>query len=594
VNQFHSSDAVPPSPSLERRIDGACDRFEAAWRAGQRPRIEEFLGDASEPGRACLLYELLALEAEYRRLGGEQPAPEEYGPRFPGHTALVAAALAGPAPGPTATDAARTTPESPRVGDDGAAGRGAGGLASVPGYEVLEELGRGGMGVVYEARQTRLNRLVAVKMIRADAVAGKEARARFLSEARAVARLQHPNIVQVFEVGEAEDQPFFSMEFVEGGSLSRRLSHSPLAAGEAARLVEVLARAMHYAHERGVVHRDLKPANVLLTADGTPKVTDFGLAKQLDQESGQTQTGAMVGTPSYMAPEQAEGRVKDVGPLSDVYALGAILYECLTGRPPFRAATIPQTLRQVVEVEPVAPRDLNPAVPRDLETVCLKCLHKEPSRRYASGADLAEDLRRFQAREPITARPVGPAERLGRWCRRNPAVAGTALALAVTLTVGVVLITLSRNDAWRLAEEKARLADAATLASEANERLAEEKGRLASEESEQRKRVQRQFAWTHFEQSHARCVQEDASRGLPALVLSLRHAVEAEAPDLEEAVRAQLGGWSRGAHPLKHILRHGPAGVIAAFSPDGQTVLTTGGHRYDGKVRLWEGLTPHR
>src|SRR5262245_14685053 len=277
--------------------------------------------------------------------------------------------------------------------------------AAIPGYELLEELGRGGMGVVYKARQTRLGRTVALKMTLAGGHARPEDLSRFKAEAEAIARLQHPHIVQVYEVGEHDGLPFFCLEFCPGGSLDRKLNGTPLPPGQATALVEVLARAMQAAHEKGVVHRDLKPANVLLAEDGSPKISDFGLAKRLDAV-GQTHSGAVMGTPSYMAPEQAAGRVRDIGPLADVWALGAILYECLTGRPPFRAATTVDTLVQVVHDDPVPPGRLAPKLPRDLQTICLKCLQKEPHRRYGSAAELAEDLRRFQAGEPILARPV--------------------------------------------------------------------------------------------------------------------------------------------------------------------------------------------
>jgi serine/threonine-protein kinase len=310
----------------------------------------------------------------------------------------------------------------------------------VPGYEILGELGRGGMGVVYQARQTKLNRVVALKMILAGAHAGEGDRRRFLAEAEAVARLQHPNVVQIHEVTEHNGLPCFSLEFCPGGSLAARLAGTPLPPAEAARLVEGLARAVQAAHEAGIVHRDLKPANVLLTADGTPKITDFGLAKQLDQ-AGRTGSGAVVGTPSYMAPEQAAGKGKEVGPAADVWALGAILYECLTGRPPFRAATLAETLLQVLSEEPVPPGRLLPKLPRDLETICLKCLQKEQRKRYATADALAEDLRRFQAGEPIRARPVGRLERGWKWARRNPAVAGLAAAVGAALLLVVVALS---------------------------------------------------------------------------------------------------------------------------------------------------------
>jgi tRNA A-37 threonylcarbamoyl transferase component Bud32 len=311
----------------------------------------------------------------------------------------------------------------------------------VAGYEILGVLGRGGMGVVYRARQTKVNRLVALKMILAGGHAGDDERRRFLTEAEAVARLQQPNIVQIHEVGEADGQPFFTLEYLPGGSLAARLSGTPLPPKEAARVVEQLARGIHYAHGKGIVHRDLKPANVLLTEDGTPKVTDFGLAKRVEVGSGLTVTGAILGTPEYMAPEQAGGGGKRVGPAADVYALGAILYECLTGRPPFRAATALDTILQVVSQEPASVRQLQPGVPADLETICHRCLQKEPGKRYARAEDLAEDLRRLQAGEPIRARPVGSAERAWRWCRRNPMVAGLLTAVAATLLLGTGVAT---------------------------------------------------------------------------------------------------------------------------------------------------------
>jgi serine/threonine protein kinase len=295
----------------------------------------------------------------------------------------------------------------------------AAGCPAVPGYEILRELGRGGMGVVYQARHQKLNRLVALKMILAGSHAGAADLARFQAEAEAIARLRHPNIVQVYEVGERDGTPFFSLEFCGGGSLERKLAGTPLPAREAATLVEALARAMQAAHEQHVIHRDLKPANVLLDESGTPKITDFGLAKKLD-EAGQTQSGAVLGTPSYMAPEQAGGKSGAVGPVTDVYALGAVLYECLAGRPPFRAATALDTILQVVSDEAVPPSRLQPKVPRDLETICLKCLQKNPRKRYATARALADDLRRFLGGEPITARPVGRFERVLKWARRRP------------------------------------------------------------------------------------------------------------------------------------------------------------------------------
>jgi hypothetical protein len=284
---------------------------------------------------------------------------------------------------------------------------------AVPGYEILAELVRGGMGVVYQARQLGLGRVVALKMILSGAHAGQADLLRFLHEAEAVAQLQHPNIVQLHEAGQQNGLPYFTLEYVAGGSLAQRLGGTPLPPHEAARLVEPLARAMHGAHQKGIVHRDLKPANVLMTEDGTPKITDFGLAKRVEVGGGLTATGAVMGTPSYMAPEQASGK-KDIGPAADVYGLGAILYECLTGRPPFTGPTPLDTVLCVLEWQPAPPRLLNPKVDRDLETVCLKCLEKDPRKRYASAEALADDLRRYLNGESITARSFNVLDRLAR------------------------------------------------------------------------------------------------------------------------------------------------------------------------------------
>jgi tetratricopeptide (TPR) repeat protein len=328
---------------------------------------------------------------------------------------------------------------------------------TVAGYEIVEQLGRGGMGVVFQARQVSLDRLVALKMILAGAHAGPEELARFRAEADAVARLQHPNIVQIYEIGQYQGGPYFALEFVDGGSLAQKVAGEPFRA--AAQLVERLARAVHYAHQRGIVHRDLKPANVLLArsqhrdaiplrcgseeADRyEPKITDFGLAKRLEGDSSQTRTGAVIGTPSYMAPEQAVGRSKDVGPAADVWALGAMLYEMLTGRPPFRAETPMETLLQVQSEDPVPPARLQRKVPRDLETICLKCLQKEPHKRYASADELAQDLSRLLADEPILARPVSGWERAWKLARRHPAAA-SLVGVGVLGLLAVILGSLA-------------------------------------------------------------------------------------------------------------------------------------------------------
>ena len=305
-------------------------------------------------------------------------------------------------------------------------------LPQVSGYEIEAVLGRGGMGIVFRARHLRLNRLVALKMLLGGTYAGPHERARFQREAEAVAGLRHENVVRVYDVGDHEGRPYFTMELVEGGSLAQKLAGAPQPAREAARMVATVAGAVGAAHQGGVVHRDLKPANVLLTADGTAKVSDFGLARRLEGGTALTQSGVVMGTPSYMAPEQARGQAQASGPAVDVYALGAILYELLTGRPPFRGETAAATLQEVITRDPVPPSRLNARVPRDLETICLKCLEKDPRRRYSSAQALADDLRRCLAGEPIVARPVGAAERawIGRPSPKRLRSSASAQALA--------------------------------------------------------------------------------------------------------------------------------------------------------------------
>jgi tetratricopeptide (TPR) repeat protein len=326
----------------------------------------------------------------------------------------------------------------------------------IAGYEILSELGRGGMGVVYHARQASLGREVALKIILAGAHAGRDERARFRVEAETAARLKHPHIVPIYEIGEQGQLPYLALEFVEGGSLAQAIAARPLAPEQAAVMVETLARAMNYVHERGVVHRDLKPANVLLTADGIPKITDFGLAKWLDGPSGHaTQTGAVLGTPSYMAPEQAQGQSTLIGPATDVYALGAMLYEMVTGRPPFHAATSQETVQQLLTEEPLPPSRLQPRIPRDLETICLKCLQKLPARRYADAGALADDLRLFMDKKPIRARPTPSWERAAKWARRRPAVALLA-GVSVAAVLAIAIMGLAYNARLQRERDTAR------------------------------------------------------------------------------------------------------------------------------------------
>jgi serine/threonine protein kinase len=350
-------------------------------------------------------------------------------------------------------------------------------IPAVPGYEILGELGRGGMGVVFKARQVSLNRLVALKMIHAGELSDPDTLTRFRTEAEAVARLQHPNIVQIYEVGEADGRPYFSLEYVGGGNLAQRAAGEPQAPADAAALVEELARAVHYAHAQGVIHRDLKPGNILLAAgsrqqaagseaeDLSPlpsaaccllpaKIADFGLAKYpagTGRPDSPSRRGLIVGTPQYMAPE-AGTTPEAVGPAADVYSLGAILYEMLTGRPPFRGGSAIDTLLQIRLLEPIPPRVWQPKTPRDLETIALKCLAKEPGLRYLSARELAEDLRRFRGGVPIRARPASLPERAWKATRRHPVVASAGLAIAATAMLGCASL------AWRWRAAEAALA----------------------------------------------------------------------------------------------------------------------------------------
>jgi serine/threonine-protein kinase len=370
-------------------------------------------------------------------------------------------------------------------------------LPRIPGYEILSVLGRGGVGIVYKARDLRLNRLVALKMLLAGAYAGPAERERFLREAEAVAAVRHANIVQVHGAGDHDGWPYFTMEYVEGGSLAQKLLGTPQPARRAAALLSPLAEAVEVAHRGGIVHRDLKPANILLAPPtdeslpagrrpswGTPKIADFGLARHFDFDGGPalTLSGTRVGTPSYMAPEQALGKAGTIGPAADVYALGAVLYEMLTGRPPFRGETAAETERQVLADEPVPPARLNPKVPRDLETICLKCLHKDPGRRYATAAALAEDLQRFQRGEPVAARRAGVLERAGKWVRRHPSLSGM-LAASLTLVAALVGggLWLVAQQAHRREAVEADLRELAGL--QANARWAEARAVLERAEA---------------------------------------------------------------------------------------------------------------
>jgi serine/threonine protein kinase len=408
------------------------------WRAGQRVPAETYL--AKYPVIQTddeATFELIYGEFLLREERGEPPSADEMRWRFPRyadrlrrqvdlHEVLnTAPEDDGARPADTRRDG--ETDEAPEVE----------GAVVVPGFRILGELGRGGMGAVYKARQIALKRFVAIKVLRTDAYADAGAAARFQAEAEAAARFQHPNIVQVYEVGEHDGMGYLVLEYAAGGGLDRRLAESLQDPRESARLIATLARAIHFAHERGIIHRDLKPANVLLSENGVPKIADFGLAKLLEREEALTSHGEILGTPSYMAPEQVRGLTDQISPATDVYSLGAILYETLTGRPPFKGTTPLSTLEQVSSQEPLSPGKIQRNVPRDLETICLKCLEKEPARRYPTASELAEDLDRFLQGRPILARPTPTWDRMAKWARRRP---GSAAAVAGLFTLSFLLL----------------------------------------------------------------------------------------------------------------------------------------------------------
>ncbi len=411
-------------------------------------RVEAFLVDTEAEGD---LEPLILAEMESRVRQGEDLDEREFQRRFPelgeAVSALLEEATANHNP---SREAPARNPET--LGD----------------YQLIEVLGKGGMGIVYKAKQRKLNRVVALKTILAGHLANKDQIDRFRLEAEASARLDHPGIVPVFEIGEENEVVFFSMGFIDGESLAQRLRANTLAPRDAALVVKQLAEAVAYAHQANVVHRDLKPGNVLLDESGQPKITDFGLAKLVDRDDGMTVTGAVVGTPSYMSPEQAKGDAESVGPLSDVYSLGAILYASLCGHPPFRGPSTMATLRMVAMDRPTSLRQLQPDIPVDLETICHKCLEKDPKVRYASGTELAEELQRFLDNRPIRAQPISTWKRFYSWCRRNPGISLSLTGLLVTLIVGVLVSSHFAIKAYDRAVE----AEASTVAAKQQTRVA--------------------------------------------------------------------------------------------------------------------------
>lgn len=436
-------------------------------------------------------------------------------------------------------------------------------------YEIFGEIARGGMGVVYRARQLGVNRMVALKMTLGAQFASTADRQRFLAEAQAAGKLVHPHIVPIYDVGDHDGQPYFSMGLIQGESLRDRLASGPLPPLEAARLLRIIAEAVHYAHTRGVIHRDLKPANVLVDRDGQPYITDFGLAKQTATDSGLTNTGQILGTPSFMPPEQAAGTSGAIGPHSDVYSLGATFYCLLTGRPPFQSAEVVDTLMQVLQDEPVPPRSLNANIPADLETICLKAMAKEASRRYASAADLAADLGRFEAGLPILARPTSVREKAWRWCRRNP-----ALALAYGAATALLLATVVISAAFGFFQK--RVAD----------ELAQRERQTFASLAESR----RLTTVLALNEGRSLCERGDVAQGLHLFTQALESALPS-APNLERVVRVNLADWRQELRPLRRTLEHADGIHTMAVSPDGNLIAAA---LLNGELHLWDLKTGQR
>jgi WD40 repeat protein/tRNA A-37 threonylcarbamoyl transferase component Bud32 len=593
-------DRAGPNESIRRLASRLLDEQRARWERGEPAPVEDYLHrypelHAHPEAVVDLIYQEVLLQKEKGRVLRLSDCVRRF-PRYEAelrdqfelHEVLESPFLHGTSP---------TTGEARPPSAAGVTGGRAPVLPLIPGYETQGELGGGGMGVVYLAYDPRLKRHVAIKVIRGGGLARKVELDRFHTEAEAIARLQHPNIAQIYEVGEHRDGPFLVLEYLAGGSLDQKLAGKPQPARAAACLLATLARAIHHAHERGIVHRDLKPANVLLQVgnrpgdsssasapfdlqSATPKICDFGLAKLLESGARVTAADAPLGTASYMPPEQARAEADRIGPAADVYTLGAILYEVLTGRPPFRGATAAETVLHVLTEDPVPPRRLQPQVPRDLETICLKCLEKKPCRRYASARSLAEDLSRFLAGEPIAARPTGAWERGMKWAKRRPAVAAlAALTMGITL-FGFGMVTWQ----WQEAERARRQAEGAQQVAERAQGQAEA---VRTEEAEQRQRYQRLAINLAVDRGLLFCEQGDVGRGLLHLARGLEWARDGQ-EDWRRAIRTNLDAWAHSLCSLQECLPHRGRVLAAAWSPDGRFALTGCADR---KAYVWEVAT---
>src|SRR5262245_26720734 len=561
----------------ERRLDEALAAYLQAVAAGQDPDRQELIA-----GHPDLAGELAAAFADYDRLHRlAEPL------RPVAQAARTADPSTEPAPDPTDTDAQAESPAGtgpaatltadrpaqdataeladgePTDGDEVEWPNGTQ-VRYFGDYELKRVLGRGGMGVVYQAKQLSLNRPVALKMLRAGDLAGGDELRRFQVEAEAVATLDDPHIVPVYEVGEHHGRRYFSMKLIPGGSLAGRLADYAAEPKAAARLMAVVARAVHHAHQRGILHRDLKPANILIDDEGRPHVTDFGLAKRVEAGDELTLSGAIMGTPGYMAPEQASGRRSAITTAADVYGLGAILYAMLTGRPPFQADSVLETLDQVRDQPPEPPSQLNRRVGRDLETICLKCLEKDPRRRYDSAAAVAADLERYLAGEPILARRTGLVERAAKWARRRPAIAALLGLIALVAALGVAGI------AWQWREAVAARNEVAAKARDLTRLNSELESTLSERES---------------------------TLYLSRIALAERSLHEGNMPQADQALEAcqpDLRGWEwRCLRQLRHkpprrLTGHSKYVTSLAYSPDGLRIATGSA---DGTVKLWEATT---
>jgi WD40 repeat protein/tRNA A-37 threonylcarbamoyl transferase component Bud32 len=586
------ADNLPPDPEARKAVlvELVHIDLELRIKGGESARVESYLTQHPEfLADENLLSELLRAELYLRTDSGESPSTEEYVRRFP-HVVEKLQSIFGVPRDSEAPAASQSTahnrsgsPEAetlpPRTIETAAA-RSDTLLTKFGDYELLEEIARGGMGVVYKARQMSLNRIVAIKMILAGQFASESDVERFRTEAQAAANLQHPNIVAIHEVGQHYGHHYFSMNYVEGQSLAQIVRKGPLGPAKAAEYLKTIAQAIAYAHGQGTLHRDLKPANILIDRFDQPRVTDFGLAKRVEGTAQLTTTGSLMGTPSYMPPEQAGADGLKVGPASDVYSLGAVLYELMTGRPPFVGDTVVVTLNQVLNVEPVAPRQLNPKVPRDLETICLKCLEKEPSKRYATASALAEDLDRFLNHEPILARPVRAFEKAWRRCRRHAIVSSLVAAVILLIFVGsIISIALAAR-----AKQQGERADFASIQMEAEKQRAAEReaeaGRLQIESQGERHRA-----------DHAAYVAGIASaqRELDSNhpTAALRHLQDSP-PEFRSWEYDYLSAVASRGNAI--LVLPGQSGRVSsvAFSPDGKWIVAGGS---DGIIKMFGSST---